>query len=752
MTHLPYLIKDLGLILVMAGITSLIFKRLKQPVVLGYILAGFLVTPYFSLLPTISEPEDIRIWAEIGVIFLLFTLGLEFSFKKLLHIGGAASITAFTEVTAMLVIGFVLGQALGWSMMDSIFLGGILSISSTTIILRAFDELGVKGKRFANLVFGVLIIEDLVAVVLLVLLSTISVSRQFEGGEMLLSILKLSFFLLLWFVAGIFFIPTFLRKASKLMSDETMLIVSVGLCLLMVILAAQAGFSPALGAFIMGSILAETTQAERIEHITKPVKDLFGAVFFVSVGMLIDPSVLVNYALPIILITIVFIFFKTFHVTAGAIIAGQPLKTALHAGMSQAQIGEFSFIIATLGLTLNVTSNFLYPIAVAVSALTTFTTPYMIRAAGPFYTWVDKSLPAKWRKNLNRYSTAAQTISTATDWQIVLRTFFGQVVLFSLIILGTIFLFSQYAHPLMSRLLGNGDVSSAVTAILCLAAVAPFLWALITRKFPAEAFANVWSNKRYRGLLVFLRVVRGALALIYISIYLLSFFSFFIAIGGFVLLVGVALIFSKRIHGFYVRLESRFFYNFHDRERLEAIRSRQELAPWDAHVTELIVPIGSPVTGMSLEEMALRERIGINIAMIKRGEQYTISAPSRFERVYPGDTLFVIGTDEQLDQLKKHLEPVGGTPLQAYAGSGDGVALKKIRVRKNSFLQDKTIRESGIREKTSGLVVGIERNNRRILNPESNLILKEDDLLWIVGDLRLIEEVKQMQINSAKQL
>ena len=325
MTHLPYLIKDLGLILVMAGITSLIFKRLKQPVVLGYILAGFLVTPYFSLLPTISEPEDIRIWAEIGVIFLLFTLGLEFSFKKLLHIGGAASITAFTEVTAMLVIGFVLGQALGWSMMDSIFLGGILSISSTTIILRAFDELGVKGKRFANLVFGVLIIEDLVAVVLLVLLSTISVSRQFEGGEMLLSILKLSFFLLLWFVAGIFFIPTFLRKASKLMSDETMLIVSVGLCLLMVILAAQAGFSPALGAFIMGSILAETTQAERIEHITKPVKDLFGAVFFVSVGMLIDPSVLVNYALPIILITIVFIFFKTFHVTAGAIIAGQPL-------------------------------------------------------------------------------------------------------------------------------------------------------------------------------------------------------------------------------------------------------------------------------------------------------------------------------------------------------------------------------------------------------------------------------------------
>lgn len=748
MTHLPYLIKDLGLILIMAGITSLIFKRLKQPIVLGYILAGFLVSPYFSFFPTISEPQDIKIWAEIGVIFLLFTLGLEFSFKKLMHIGGAASITAFTEVSAMLVIGFVLGQVLGWSTMDSIFLGGILSISSTTIILRAFDELGVKGKRFANLVFGVLIIEDLVAVVLLVLLSTISVSRQFAGGEMLLSILKLSFFLLLWFVAGIFFIPTFLRKAQKFMSDETMLIVSVGLCLLMVILAAQVGFSPALGAFIMGSILAETTQAERIEHITKPVKDLFGAVFFVSVGMLIEPAVLINYAGPILLITIIFILFKTFHVSVGAIIAGQPLRTAIHAGMSQAQIGEFSFIIATLGLTLNVTSTFLYPIAVAVSAITTFTTPYMIKAAGPFSTWIDTKLPVKWKKNMTRYSTAAQSISTASDWQIVLRAFFAHVLLFSLIILGIIFLFSNYARSFVGKLIANETISSGVTAILCLIVVAPFLWALITRKFPTEAFANLWSNKRFRGLLVFLRGLRGVLTLVYISIILLSFFSLVVAAGGLVVLVAVSLIFSKRIHGYYVRLESRFFYNFHDRERLEAIRSRQELAPWDAHVAEFVIPIGSPVTGMTLEEMALRERLGINIAMIKRGDQYTISAPGRYERVYPGDTLFLIGTDEQLDQFKKHIEPIGGRESEVYVGGGDGVALKKIRVKRNSFLYDKTIRESAIRERTKGLVVGIERNNRRILNPESNLILKEDDLLWIVGDALLIDKVKQEMVNA----
>lgn len=751
MTHLPYLIQDLGLILIMAGITTLIFKWLKQPLVLGYILAGLLVSPNFDFFPTVTDQEDIKLWADIGVIFLLFTLGLEFSFKKLIHIGGAASITAFTEVSAMLIIGFILGQALGWSLMDSIFLGGILSISSTTIILRAFDELGVKGKRFANLVFGVLIIEDLVAVVLLVLLSTISVSRQFEGGEMLLSILKLSFFLLLWFVAGIFFIPTFLRKAQKLMSDETMLIVSVGLCLLMVILAAQAGFSPALGAFIMGSILAETTQAERIEHITRPVKDLFGAIFFVSVGMLIEPKVLVDYALPILLITVVFVFFKTFHVTVGAMIAGQPLKTSMHAGMSQAQIGEFSFIIATLGLTLNVTSNFLYPIAVAVSAITTFTTPYMIKAAGPFYEWVNGRLPVSWRKNMNRYSTAAQSISAASDWQVVLKTFFGQVALFSLIILGTIFLFSSYLRPLIAHLIPNADVAIGVTAALCLLAVAPFLWALVTRKFPAQAFANLWSNKRFRGVMVFLRVIRGALALLYISVYLLSFYSFFVAVAGFVLLVGVSLIFSKKIHSFYVRLESRFFYNFHDRERLEAIRSRQELAPWDAHVAEFLVPVGSGVTGMTLEEMALRETLGVNIAMIKRGEHYTISAPGRFERIYPGDILFVIGTDDQLEQFNRHIAPAIGADAQVYVSGGDGVALKKIRVRRSSFLDGKTIRESAIREKTKGLVVGIERNNKRMLNPESNLILKEDDLIWIVGDAKKIEEVKQMQVAAVKE-
>ncbi len=741
MNHLPDLIKDLGLILIIAGITTLLFKRLKQPVVLGYILAGFLVSPNFHLLPTVADPADIRIWAEIGVIFLLFTLGLEFSFKKLLSTGGSSSITAITEVCFMLLLGFGAGQMMGWNLMDSIFLGGILCVSSTTIIIRAFEELGVKNKKYAKLVFGVLIIEDIVAVVLMVMLSTIAVSRQFEGITMLTSILKLSFFLLLWFVAGIFFLPTFFRKVQKYLSDETMLIVSVGLCLLMVILASLAGFSPALGAFIMGSILAETTNAQRIEHIVEPVKNLFAAVFFISVGMLIDPKMLAEYAIPIVVITLITIFGKFFSTGLGAILSGQPLKTSIHAGMSMAQIGEFSFIIATLGLNLGVTSHFLYPVAVSVSAVTTFTTPYLIKSAGPFYGWVDRVLPLRWKKTLERYSLGTQNISQANDWQIAIRAFLSHVILFSIIILGIIGIFPVYLKPMVYEYIGNGQSGNIIAAVLCLLFISPFLWALITRKFHTQAFANLWANRRHRAPLIFFRVIRGGLAILYVSILLLNFFSLYIAIAGLVVLIAIGLAFNKRIHSYYIQLENRFFLNFYDRERTEATIGRYELAPWDAHITQFEVPTGSPVTGMTMEEMALRERLGVNVAMIKRGK-YTITTPSRYEKVYPGDLLFVIGTDEQLDQFRKHIEPVNGIEAALQnTYSGEEMVLKKIRVIRGSFLSDKTIRESGIREKSNGLVVGVERNHRRILNPESNLILKDGDILWVVGDATLLDRI-----------
>lgn len=740
MNHLPHLIQDLGLILIVAGITTLIFKMLKQPVVLGYLLAGLLVSPKFSLFPTVTDAANIRIWADIGVIFLLFTLGLEFSFKKLMRVGGPASITAFFEVGAMVVIGFAMGKLMGWSGMDSMFLGGILSVASTTIIIRSFDELNVKGKRFAGLVFGVLIIEDLVAIVLMVLMSTIAVSREFEGMEMLFSVLKLSFFLVLWFGAGIFFIPTFLRWTKRLMNDETMLIVAIGLCLMMVILASYAGFSPALGAFIMGSILAETTQAERIEHLIKPVKDLFGAVFFISVGMLIDPQVLVDYAFPILFITVLFIAFKTFNVTIGALMAGQPLKTSIYAGMSMAQIGEFSFIIATLGLTLGVTSNFLYPIAVAVSAITTFTTPYMIKLAGPLYSKIDAKLPVKWKKALQRYSEGTSTISSASDWQKLLRTYFIYILILSIVILGIIFLFSGYVAPWVAANITNGTTGVIITAIACFIVLSPFMWALMVRKLQALAFSNLWSEKRYRGPLIFLRLVRGGIGVGYFSVFMLSFFPLYVAVFGMLVILAISALFSQRIHAFYIRIEDRFLFNFNHREMQEAKASRHELAPWDAHISQFELPLGSPVTGLTLEEMGVREKFGVNIALLRRGEYY-ISAPSRFERVYPGDKVFIIGTDEQIEQFRKYIEPIDGTMAEKLNTNPHDIVLKKIVMRDGAQQLGKTIRESGIREKTNGLVVGIERNGRRVLNPESNTVFQQGDKVWLVGEADLINDI-----------
>ncbi|MGH2644461.1 MAG: cation:proton antiporter, partial [Chitinophagaceae bacterium] len=478
MDNLHQLITDLALILGSAGVVTIIFKKLKQPVVLGYIIAGLLVSPNFKLFPTITDMESIRVWADIGVIFLLFSLGLEFSFKKLVKIGPTAGITGIFEVSMMLLTGFIAGRLMGWSFMDSLFLGGIISVSSTTIIIRAFEELGVKTMKFAGMVLGVLVIEDLAAVLLLVLLSTVAVSKNFSGGALLFSVLKLVFFLILWFLAGIYLLPTFLKKAKRLINEETLLIVSLGLCLIMVTLATKAGFSSALGAFIMGSILSETSQNEKIIHLVKPVKDLFGAIFFVSVGMLINLSVLAQYILPVILLTLVVIAGKTVNATIGSLIAGQPLKQSVQTGLSLAQIGEFSFIIATLGLTLKVTSPFLYPIAVGVSVLTTFCSPYLIRLSDPFYHWLEKHLPEKWISSLNRYSSGAQKIRTVGTWRLLIRAYLKTLIINTVIIIGIILITTNYLKPFLQEWFNNPFHGTFISTIITLLLIAPFLWAL----------------------------------------------------------------------------------------------------------------------------------------------------------------------------------------------------------------------------------------------------------------------------------
>jgi CPA2 family monovalent cation:H+ antiporter-2 len=738
MLHLPVLITDLGLILAAAGVTTLLFKKIRQPLVLGYILAGMLVGPHIHFFPTVTDNESVHIWAEIGVIFLLFSLGLEFSFKKLVKVGGSASITAIVEVFFMLLIGFVAGKLMGWGTMDCIFLGGILSVSSTTIIIRAFEELGVKHKKFAGLVFGVLIVEDLVAILLLVLLSTLAVSRQFAGAEMFFSILKLCFFLILWFIGGIFLIPSFLKATKKLMNDETMLIVSLALCLLMVMLAVKVGFSPALGAFIMGSVLAETTQAEKIEHLTKSVKDLFAAIFFVSVGMLIDPGILVSYAVPILIITLATIIGKFLSSGMGALVSGQPLKTSVQTGMSLAQIGEFSFIIATLGITLKVTSDFLYPIAVAVSAITTFTTPYLIKSSEPFYRFLERQMPQKWVAGINRYSTSTAGITTMSDWKVLLKAYTFNTIIHSVILIAIIFAGARYLQPFITEHIISGNNGIIISLVVSLIVMAPFLWALAIRRIERKAHAHLWLNKKYtRGPLISLEILRISLAIFAVGFLIFQFYSTWASITiAMVLIILGMTIFSRKLQAFYDRMEHRFLYNLNAREE----QNRQpEILPWDTHLTELTVSPESDLVGRSLVELAVRERYGVNIALIERGNKM-IPTPGRDERLYPNDKVMLIGTDDQLAAIKELFNGIIKENDETYFPKKD-MTLQKIVINSSSPVFAQTIRDSGIREQTQGLVVGIERKGIRILNPDSNLVFENEDIVWIVGNNRKIPDL-----------
>ena len=735
--HLPDLIADLGLILAAAGITTLIFKRIKQPLVLGYILAGLLVGPHLDFFPSVTDTKSINIWGEIGVIFLLFSLGLEFSFKKLVKVGGSASITAIVEVVFMLLIGFSAGKLMGWKTMDSIFLGGILSVSSTTIIIRAFEELGVKHKKFAGLVFGVLIVEDLVAILLLVLLSTLAVSQQFAGTEMLISIAKLAFFLVLWFLGGIFLIPSFLKATRKLMNDETMLVVSLALCLIMVLLAVKVGFSPALGAFIMGSILAETTQAERIEHLTKSVKDLFAAVFFVSVGMLIDPKILIDYGLPIVIVTLATILGKFLSSSLGALLSGQPLKTSVQAGMSLAQIGEFSFIIATLGLTLKVTSDFLYPIAVAASAITTFTTPYLIKHSESFYNFLNRILPKKWLDGISRYSSSTAGMTTLSDWKILLRGYAFNTVIHSVIIVAVIFLASRYIQPFIANNVVNGMKSTIISLVVSFIIMAPFLWALSIRRIQKTAYSHLWLSKKFtRGPLIAIEAFRIALGVFFVGFLVYEFFDTWVAAGiALALIVLMMFIFSRKLQAFYNKLEKRFILNLNAREN-----QKPDILPWDTHLTEIVVSPESEVVGQTLASLMIREKYGVNIAMIERGRTH-IPTPGRDERLYPNDKLLLIGADDQLAAAKAILE-VDIPETESEKNFPDKeMSLQKVVVNIESPVYGLSIRNAGIREKAQALIVGIERGTERILNPSSDFTFDNGDVIWIVGNNKKIKEV-----------
>jgi CPA2 family monovalent cation:H+ antiporter-2 len=732
---------DLALILGAGAITTLIFKRIKQPLVLGYIIAGFLVGPHFSFIPNANDGENIKIWADIGVIFLLFSLGLEFSFKKLINVGGAASITAIVEIVSIMILGYFVGQWMGWNMMNSIFLGGLLASSSTTIIIRAFYELGVKRKNYARIVFGVLIVEDIVVILLMVLLSTMAVSQHFDGSQMLISFLKLMFFLVLWFIFGIFLIPTLLRTAKKILDEETLLILSIGLCLGMVALTTNIGFSAELGAFVMGSILAETTSAEKIEHSLKPVKDLFGAIFFVSIGMMIDPVSMYEYRWEILIITLLTIFGKFGFTTIGALLSGQPFKQSVQVGMSMAQIGEFAFIVASLGMSLKVTGDFLFPIAVGVSAITTFTTPYMIKYSESFYDVINRIMPAKVLRAIDKYATGTQNIQEENKWKKLVKAYLFLILTNGIVIIGLVLLVVYVILPFVREQLINSDFVTIAALIITILLCAPFLWAILVKKPEKDIFQHVWNKNIYaRGPLIVMEVARFVAAIFLIGVILNFFFSGTIAslVVIPIVIIGLYLL-STKFDLFYSLITKRFVYNLNERDIREQEKNNKVkkslFSFWDTHLTDFEVSPNAGYAGAKLSELAWREKFGINVAYIKRGENI-IPIPKEDDKVFPFDRLGLIGTDEQLKIFEQNIQ-AEEMPEHENSYKEDNVTLTKFTVSETSPVLGKS--SKFLRELTKGLVIGIEREDHKIVNPPSNTLLQLNDTVWMVGNKKDIQ-------------
>ncbi len=725
------LIGDLAFILILGAFTTILFKWLKQPVVLGYIVAGFLASPHFTYLPSVTTETNIDFWAQLGIVVLLFSLGLEFSFKKLLSAGGSAVVTALFIVCGMMTAGFAVGHILGFSNINSLFLGGMLSMSSTTIIIKAFTDLNLRHRKFASLVFAVLIVEDLFAVLMMVILSSIAINNSVEGGEMLYSISKLAFFLVIWFVVGVFVLPSLLNSQRRFLNSETLLIVSMGLCLGMAVFSVACGFSLALGAFVMGSILAGTSFAERIEKITMPVKDLFGSVFFISVGMMVNPEVIAEYWLPILILSAVVIVGMIFFGSFGMLLTGQSLRVAIESGFSLTQIGEFAFIIASLGMSLGVLDTQIYPIVVAVSVVTTFTTPYFIRMADPAYDWVEAHLPKRLHFLIDRYSSSATAEQSVTKqlWHSLLKRYLWRVMLYSIVLIAICVLTTNYILPLLTGIFPSWG--RMLTLVISLIAMSPFLMALT---YPAskqtERSRLRECNARFDIPLIIMTVVRLLIAMCIIVYLISSLYS--MAVGwtlGIALFLVLMLSFSRRVKKRLARIETRFIDNLNERE-LRRSGAKNALVP-NLHLAFMTVGYDCPFVGEQLKNSGLRNQYGVSISSIQRGNT-TIMVPGADSRIFPGDILGVIGTDEEIQRLLPVVEASDDNDNAAPHGE---IKLTSIRLSDDSPLVGKTVVTSGLRDKYESLLVAVQIDSA-YLQPDPARCFEAGDVLWIVGDTK----------------
>lgn len=729
------LIQDLAFILLLGALVTVLFKWIKQPVVLGYIVAGFLASPHFEYLPSVTTEANIDFWAEIGIIVLLFSLGLEFSFKKLVNTGASAVVTALIIVAGMMCAGFALGKVMAFSTINSLFLGGMLSMSSTTIIIKAFTDLGLRQKKFASMVLAVLIVEDLFAVVMMVVLSSIAVKDGVEGSELLFSVAKLVFFLMIWFLVGVYLLPSVFNKTRRFLNDETLLVVSMGLCLGMAVFSVFCGFSLALGAFVMGSILAGTSIAERIEHVVTPVKDLFGAVFFISVGMMVQPEIIVHYWPMILILSVTVIVGMIVFGTFGMLVTGQTLRVAVQSGFSLTQIGEFAFIIATLGMSLGVLDASIYPIVVAVSVLTTFTTPYFIKMSNPFYEWLERHLPGNLRFLINRYQTdTTKEKASGTAWKQSLGRGIWRTLLYSVVLIAIVVVARGYLLDWIGALLPEWN--RLLATVITLVVMSPFLVALIQ---PMARLISVRKNKTQNTSTNVGSVIVAIFSFIIALIFVINIvtwcysmtWGFSLAIAAILLAV---LLFSRRVRLQMGNIESRFMDNLNERELRRSGKNNNIVS--DLHLAYLTVGAGCDFVGERLKNTNIRSRFGVNLVSIQRGsEVYFI--PDGEMRIYPGDNIGVIGNDEQLEALTPVVEvsTVKHTAFQ----NPDDFQLFNVLLTPGHELIGKTPRTSHLRERFDAIVVAVQRDDE-FIDQDPDCLFREGDLVWLVGDRRRIKK------------
>lgn len=736
MSSLPPLFLDLAMILITAGIITIVFKWLKQPLVLGYIVAGFFIGPYFHWLPHIVDEASVKVWSDIGIVFLMFAVGLDFSIKKLKKVGSTGIITVLTELCLMFLIGSSLGKILGWPLMDCVFLGCMLSMSSTAIIVKSFDDLKLTSQKFATTATGVLVVEDIVAVLLLVLLSTLSVSKHFNGSELGLCLLKLGFFILVWFLFGIYLIPTFLKWMRKFMSEETLCIVSVGLCFLMVVFASYVGFSAALGAFVMGAILAETIEADTIHRIITPIKNLFSAIFFVSVGMMVNPEVLVKYWIPILAIAATVILFKPMSATLGFLLSGRPVKSAVQSGFCFCQVGEFSFIMAGLGLSYGVINPDLYPIIISVSIVTTFVTPYMIKGSLPFYNKVYPKVPEKWRIALERYSAQSKSSGNEITVKRFLHKQFSSILIYGVLLTAISLLSFMYLKPWLNELFVNSDgtpsiwgniIGLSVTLLL----MTPFLWAMVVRNVNRKRIKKLLNIYQHSQAVVFpVLILRYFIAIFFIGLvvgrYIHLAVGFVLVIATFFILL---VLFSRHVMSFYQRIESHFISNLNQRQAQYSFKIPQSME--NNFLMETVqVTSFSPFVGKTLASSGIRQQYDLNIVSIERGYDL-INMPGKDEIIMPNDRLTIIGGDEQISRFRTQIEVEPEMLIREHRDHE--MQIYRYEVKPNGPLCGSDLVRSEFKKRHNGMIIAIERDHKFLYNPDAHTVFKPEDVVWFVS-------------------